>query len=88
MGVFFGIGQIPIDICQFNHIRLQGMKNSKEDKVRRAKKPETEPDDNEKHLRRLEIQKDVLMRIIDPFIKEIQEEKGQEPKVKSGKRKS
>ncbi|MFZ4523590.1 MAG: hypothetical protein ACOYNC_17945 [Bacteroidales bacterium] len=64
------------------------MKNSKEDKVRREKEPVTEPDENEKQLRRLEIQKDVLQRIIDPLKKEIEEETLKDANVKSCRRKS
>lgn len=64
------------------------MKNSKEDKIRRGKDPEVEADENEKQLRRLEIQKEVLQRIIDPLKKEIKEEILLETKPKSGRRKS
>lgn len=88
MGVFFGICQFPIDICQFKFDRHYSMKNSKEDKVRREKEPVTEPDENEKQLRRLEIQKDVLQRIIDPLKKEIEEETLKDANVKSCRRKS
>jgi hypothetical protein len=59
------------------------MKNLREEKDPRVKTPSTDPDANEKYMKRLEIQKDVLRKIMDPITEQIREEKLKEAKIKA-----
>jgi hypothetical protein len=58
------------------------MKKAREEKDSRAKTSSTAPDANEKYMKRLEIQKDVLRKIMDPITEQIKEDKIKEAKIK------
>jgi hypothetical protein len=65
-----------------NKAKPKSMKNKKEGNSPKAKTSIIDPEANEKRKRRLEVQKDVLRKIIDPLKKEIQEEELKEAVIK------
>ena len=60
------------------------MKKTAEGTPCEVKTPEIDPEGNKRRTRRLEIQKDVLRKIMDPIIEQLQKDKLKEaePKVK------
>ncbi|MFZ4464697.1 MAG: hypothetical protein ACOYN5_12680 [Bacteroidales bacterium] len=59
------------------------MKKPGEDKPPKAKTPGIALEENKKRLRRLEIQKDILKKIMDPLTEQIQEDYVKEAALRS-----
>lgn len=59
------------------------MKNANEGKSPRETTPANDPDANEKRKRRLDIQKNVLRKILSPLAEQIQEDNMKEAEIKS-----
>ncbi len=62
------------------------MKNPGKKKSNVLKTPAIEQDENNKYLKKLEIQKAVIKKIMDPINKQIQEEKSKEEKTRHTKK--
>ena len=62
------------------------MKKVKEGAAAGGKTPPIDPEENKKRTRRLEIQKDVLRKIMDPITEQLQKDKLNEVKTRAKKK--